>query len=63
MQGSCQLEKIERKDRPKWIESDAANALAENKKHKIKRVKKARAIKRRKEQGEKITAIRGGNKL
>jgi len=60
MQGSCQVEKIERKDRPVLVPGDA---MLENKKHKIKRVKKARAIRRRKEHAEKVTAHRGGNKL
>ena len=60
MQGSCQLEKIERKDRPDLV---TAEAMMENKKYKLKRVKKARQLARRKAHGQKIVALRGGNKI
>lgn len=60
MQGSKNIERIERKDRAGIIPSPE---LVENRKFKMKRVRKQRDLARRKALGEKVTAMRGGNKL
>ena len=63
MQGSCQVEKLERKDRAPWIVSDASVKATQDRKQKIKRAKKARDLRRASEHAAKIVAVRGGNKL